>query len=68
MENKLTNDEKSEIVRLNNEYQTLVFSLGELEFKRTDSESKLKELEEDRVEIVSEFESMRQKEKDFIST
>jgi SMC interacting uncharacterized protein involved in chromosome segregation len=67
MENKITKDEKSEIVRLNNEYQTLVFSLGELDLKKTDLESKLKDLNEDRLELISDFDSMKQKETDFIS-
>jgi FtsZ-binding cell division protein ZapB len=66
-ENNLTEDEKTEITKLNAEYQSCVFSIGELALKKTQLQKEMDNLIDDENEILSTFESMRQKESDFIN-
>tara|TARA_B100002019_G_C21059859_1_gene493565 strand:- start:344 stop:616 length:273 start_codon:yes stop_codon:yes gene_type:complete len=66
-ENNLTDDERSEIAKLNAEYQDCVFSLGELFLKKTQLEKQLNEISEDESELLGVFENMTKKESDFMS-
>lgn len=66
-ENNLTDDEKSEITKLNNEYQSVVFSIGELSIKKSQLQKELDDIIEDETELLDSFEGMKRKESDFIT-
>ena len=52
-ENDLTPDEKSEIAKLNAEYQNCVFSIGELTLRKKQLKNILKSLKNRRARITS---------------
>jgi hypothetical protein len=66
-ENDLTSDEKSEIAKLNAEYQNCVFSIGELALRKQQLKKELDAVTEDEHELLDTFEGMQKKELDFIS-
>ena len=66
-ENNLTDDEKSEIAKLNAEYQECVFSMGELFIKKTQLKKQLEEITIEESELLSVFDNMTKKESDFMS-
>ena len=66
-ENNLTDDEKSEIAKLNAEYQECVFSMGELFIKKTQLKKHLEEITIEESELLSVFDNMTKKESDFMS-
>jgi hypothetical protein len=66
-ENNLTNDEMSEISKLNGEYQSVVFSIGELGLKKTQLQKELNRINEDESELLDVFDTMKTKESDFIT-
>ena len=63
----LTEDEKSEIAKLNAEYQSVVFSIGELSLRKSHLQKELDAVIEDERELLDTFDSMRGKESDFVS-
>ena len=66
-ENNLTDDELSEISKLNREYQSVVFSIGELGLKKTQLQKELNRINEDESELLDIFDTMKTKESDFIT-
>jgi hypothetical protein len=63
---KLTDDETSELQKLNADYQTLVFQIGDLSLKKNQLETELGTLNVDQTKMMSTFESMKGKELNFM--
>ena len=64
--NKLTEDEKSEITKLNNQYQTIIFSMGEFSLKRDQLKKEISFVDSKLEDSVKEFEELKRKESDFL--
>ena len=66
-ENNLTEDERIEIAKLNGEYQTIIFTIGELSLKKSQLQKQLSELDNELVIAQDDFECLKKKETDFIT-
>lgn len=64
--NNLTEDEKSEITKLNNQYQTIIFSMGEFSLKRDQLKKEISFVDSKLEDSVKEFEELKRKESDFL--